>query len=312
MTNLVTTGGAQVPAHIAKRMGTSNLVANIGGGIDFGGLPRISIKGSTFRIIEGGGETPLETRKLNVIIVGANPGVSKVFYAGKFTGKKDDDGGAPDCFSLDGVRPDMDAKSKQNDLCATCPNNQWGSKVTDEGQKGKLCADQKRLAVVAANAPDGTIYLLQVTPAALRNLNDYVKALGRHGYPPETVVTELGFDSSASFPKLTFTMKGFIDEDALDAVDRIFDSEEVRKITGEKSQVAALAVPATPKTILVSEKPEQPKATNAKAAAFGVEEEVARPAPKPRKEPAPVATVVSSSLTDDIRSLLGDDDDDGE
>ena len=309
MSNLVTTGGAQVPAHIAKRMGSSNLAANIGGGIDFGGLPRISIKGSTFRVIEGGAETPLETRKLNVIIVGANPGVSKVFYAGKFTGKKDEDGGAPDCFSLDGVRPDIDAKDKQNDLCATCPNNQWGSKVTDEGQKGKLCADQKRLAVVAANAPDGTIYLLQVTPAALRNLNDYVKTLGRHGYPPETVVTELGFDSSASFPKLTFTMKGFIDEEALEAVDRIFDSEEVRKVTGEKSQAAALYVPSTPKTILVSEKPEPAKAQNSKAAAFGTVEDAPRPAPKQKKEPTAVATVVSSSLTDDIKNLLGDDDD---
>jgi hypothetical protein len=127
----------QVPAHLAKRIGQPSVLAqSISGGLTSGSdFPRISIKGSRFRIIEGGAETVLESTTLDVVVVGANPRLSKTFYAKQWT--PDSEPSSPDCFSLDGIRPHSDSTSPQNDICAGCPQSAWGSKVTPLGQQIK-------------------------------------------------------------------------------------------------------------------------------------------------------------------------------
>lgn len=234
MTDIVP-ANIKVPAHLASRIGAPSALATaLTGGLSSGAsYPRISIKGSRFRIVEGDTETVLDSTALNVIIVGANPRLSKTWYAKMWT--PDSEPQAPDCFSLDGVKPSAEAANPQNDLCASCPHNAWGSKVTPLGQQVKACADQKRLAVVAADDPSGPIYLLQVTPAALKGLNQYQKELSVRGIPPEVVKTKVSFDTDASFPKLKFTFGGFIDEETQKVVDDLFGSEQVKEITGEVS-----------------------------------------------------------------------------
>lgn len=233
----------QVPAHLANKINQPSVLGDslgggIGGGADF---PRISIKGSRFRIVEGGVESVLDATSLEVVIVGANPKLSKSWYATAWT--PDADASAPDCYTLDGVSPHPDSAQPQNDLCASCPQNAWGSRVTQQGTKVKACADQKRLAVVAADDPEGGIYLLQVTPAALKGLNQYQKELSMRGIAPEIVKTVIAFDTQASFPKLKFGFGGFITEEIQKAVDPLFGSEKVLEITGE-ADVGAVALPA--------------------------------------------------------------------
>ncbi len=104
------------------------------------GYPRISIKGSRFRTIEAGVETVLNTTELMVVVVGANPRLSKTWYAASWT--PDADPPAPDCYSLDGIKPHPDSTSPQNDVCVNCPHNAWGSKITPQGTKIKACGDQ--------------------------------------------------------------------------------------------------------------------------------------------------------------------------
>ena len=137
MSNLVPVS-IQVPAHLAARVGApSALALSLTGGISSttGGFPRISIKGSRFRIIEGDTETVLDQTFLDVVVVGANPRLSKQWYAKAWT--PDSEPSAPDCFSLDGIGPDPESTSPQNDLCASCPQNAWGSKITPQGQQIK-------------------------------------------------------------------------------------------------------------------------------------------------------------------------------
>jgi hypothetical protein len=252
MSNLIPTN-IQIPAHLANRMGQPSALAQsmaggLGGGADF---PRISIKGARFRIKDGDTETVLQQTALDIVIVGANPRLSKTWYAKAWD--KDAEPTAPDCYSLDGVRPHTDSAAPQNDLCATCPHNAWGSKVTPQGQQIKACADQKRLAVVAADDPTGPVYLLQVTPAALKGLNQYQKELTMRGIAPEIVKTRVSFDTDASFPKLVFGFGGFLDETSMEQVDGLFGSAEVKQITGEESAAPAVAAPAPakPKPMLV-------------------------------------------------------------
>lgn len=316
MSNLIPTN-VQVPAHLmAKLSQPSVLSQSLMGGISGGdgeSYPRISIKGSRFRIVEGGSETVLDTTALDVVIVGANPRLSKTWYAKAWT--PDSEPSAPDCFSLDGVGPHPESTQPQNDLCASCPQNAWGSKVTPQGQQIKACADQKRLAIVAADDPEGPVYLLQVTPAALKGLNAYQKELSMRGIPAEIVKTRITFDTDASYPKLKFGFGGFIDEGTQAIVDKLFGTAHVKEITGESAPVAvpkpalakpapveAAPAPAVPDEVVEANggKPEAPKR------GFGAKK-AAEPAPKAKIAEEPkAADTATASLADEIAALVGE------
>ena len=324
MSNLIPTN-VQVPAHLTSKVGqpsalSQNIASGISGGASF---PRISIKGGRFRIVEDGTETVLDSTTLDVVIVGANPRLSKTYYAKAWD--KDAEPTAPDCYSLDGVRPHPESETPQNDLCASCPHNAWGSKIGPQGQQLKACTDQKRLAVVAAEDPSGPVYLLQVTPAALKGLNAYHKELSMRGIPAEVVKTRVGFDTDASFPKLKFGFGGFLDEDTYAVVEELFGTDEVLEITGEK-QPDTVAEPTQPRKAAVKAKPapepepepepvtKEPAAPKRGFGAAKATKPAAKPKPKPEPKPEPKAAAEVdddvSSLADEIEALLGDDDDD--
>ncbi len=277
---LIIPAGMKVPAHILARGQDSALAKSIVGGItagDFG--PRISIKGSRFRIVDNGEETILNTVELDVVVIGANPRLSKKYYAGAWD---PNDVKAPDCASLGGISPNEDSPSPQSDLCKTCPHDQWGSKIGPQGQKLKACADLKRLAVVSPDDIEGPIYLLEVTPAALKGLDAFQKALSSRGIAPEVVKTKLSFDTQASFPKLQFGLGGFLTEDEITTIDQIIAGELVKKVTGEEDPnlIQTTVVATKPKAGLNTPKPSV-KAAPAPAEAEEVaeEEQVQEPAP---------------------------------
>lgn len=264
----------KVPAHLAKRIGKGQdmAAANLGGGLSTGpSFPRISIKSSRFRLIEDGAETVLNEPILKAAIVNAGPGLAKTYYASDWDPDADPTG--PDCLSMDGVRPDSSVAEPMCDLCAKCPKGAWGSKTMPNGKKAKACSDHKRLAIVAAEDPEGSVYLLQVTPAALGGLNQYSKELSRHGVSPSMVITHIGFDPKASFPKLTFSYGGFLDEDAYNTVSGRMGTDEVLEIIGVQAGSTAPAEEVEPK----------PKA---KAKPVAVEEEEAEAEAEPVEEPA--------------------------
>lgn len=343
MSNLVPIN-VNIPAHLAARIGApsvlaQSVMAGLGGGPSF---PKISIKGSRFRIKEGSTETVLNTLELEVVIVGANPRLSKTWYATKWDPNAEPN--APDCYSLDGVSPAADAENPQNDLCASCPKNAWGSEVTEKGQQLKACSDHKRLAVVAADDPSGPVYLLEVTPAALKGLNQYQRELTMRGIPAEVVKTKVTFDTDASFPKLQFAFGGFLEAETQSVVDGLFGSPEVAEVTGEATAGAPAPAPApaprpqvAPKPVaVVAPPPPAPAPAPAPAAeaaprrGFGAskpaapvaEPPVAAPAPAPRvvraraaaPAPAPVAAPAAAptapaavaSLADEIAALVGE------
>jgi hypothetical protein len=285
-------------------------------------VPRISIKGARFRIVEGDTETVLDSTTIDVVIVGANPRLSKTWYAKQWT--PDSEPQAPECFSLDGMSPDPQSTQPQNDLCASCPQNAWGSKVTPQGQQIKACADKKRLAVVSADDPTGPVYLLEVTPAALKGLNQYQKELAHRGIAPEIVRTRVSFDTDASFPKLKFGFGGFNEADTQEAVDPLFGSAQIKEITGETlrqpvavPQVAApVAAPVAPKPAVKVAEPE-PAPTPAETPAapkrgFGASKpatpaaKAPAPAAKAPAAAAPAAPMAAAALADSIAALVGE------
>lgn len=323
---LATINGLNIPAHIMARMGQESAVAkSMAGGLGGGdNLPRISVKGSRFRIVEDGEETVLPTTYLDVVVIGSNPRMSKTYYAKAWD---PDDTGAPDCKSLGGVAPDDDSADKQSDLCATCPHNAWGSKTGPQGQKLKACADIKRLAVVSPDDLEGPVYLLQATASAFKDLAAYQKALTSRGIAPEVVKTRLTFDTKASFPKLEFSLSGFLEEEEIAVVDRIINTPMVKMVTGESDpnllQTVAVttpkpqlvkAAPAPAPALAPAPAPEAPAGAALKRGFGGGAKVAAAPAAaapakaaakqKPKVVPAATAAEPATSLEADILNMI--------
>ena len=246
MSNITT---MNVPAHIAARIaarqqaGTKSAVAASIVGGDGPSIPRISIRAGRYRLNEDGVETTVGVT-LDTIIVGANPRVSKVFYGKAFDASAENI--RPDCWSNDGLKPDASVQNPVHGSCADCPHNVLGSKILPSGAKSKMCADQRHLAVVAAADP-AKVYSLTVPVSGMKALREYFKELGNYGIGPEEVITELGFDDSASFPKITFKQKGYVPEKAISRVDAMLESDPVKMATRQMAPKAAgpaLAAPA--------------------------------------------------------------------
>ncbi len=221
-----------VPAHIAQRIAerkadTSKKSATMSAIVSGDGFPfpRISTRASRYRLVEDGVETTVGI-SLDAVIVGANPNVSKVYYGRPYDPNATDL--RPDCFSNDGIRPDPSVEAPVHNACATCPNNVLGSKLTPSGAKSKLCSDQRHLAIIPAADPSGKVYSLTVPVSGMKALREYFKELNNYGLIPEEVVTELGFDDNADFPKITLKRKGFVPEKAVKKIEEVSKSDMVK------------------------------------------------------------------------------------
>jgi len=275
MSNLIPFDSAKLPASIAKAFSISFDDFSTG---QKGGFPVISIKGKVFHI-KRGDEKTLVTKpdsdgepaaSLEVIVLKTHPGVAKTYYSKGFSEGSVE---KPDCYSNDGTAPAADAQSPQAKTCAACPHNRWGSKITEDGKKGKSCADVKRLAV----APAGQIndpMLLRVPAASLKTWDQYVDLLKKRGVPPPAVVTKVGFDYTVAHPALTFKPVGFIDEAMAVEVKEVLDTDVVQNIIG-----------GAPTAAEVDNGDDAPKAA---AKPAPVEEEAPAPAPKKPAKPAAV------------------------
>ena len=271
-----------------------------------GGFPVISIKGKAFAVVRDGERTLLRNPKdpdsaatsLDVVLLKVNKGTSKVFYL-KGYDKDTSEGQKPDCYSPDGIAPAADAENPQAKKCATCPHNQWGSRVSEKGAtKGKACSDTVRMAVAPAGQLNDPM-LLRVPPASIKALGEYGQSLAKRGVGYNMVVTKVAFDMEAESPKLTFKPVGLLDDDGWSQVQETIGSDVVSSILGTNP------APAVAKPVAEVDEDEAPKPV--KKAAPEPEEEApkpvkkAKPAPVAEEEaPKPVKKAAVVEATDDI------------
>lgn len=222
----------KLPAHIKPKSKVANLFAAALGG----GFPVISIKGKVFHIVKGDEKTLVTqpdddespASSLEVVIVGVNPNKAKVFY---LKGFEEGSIAKPDCYSNDGVAPAADAQTPQAKKCATCAQNQWGSKITENSKQGKACADHMRLAVTPAGQLNDPM-LLRVPAASLKMLGIYGETLSKRGVEPHQVVTKVGFDYTVAHPALTFKAIGFVTDAMMAEIAETQQSAVVAQILG--------------------------------------------------------------------------------
>jgi hypothetical protein len=293
-------GSSKLPAYL-KAFNVSELNADLTAHAG-GGFPVISIKGKTFAIVRDGERTVIPNPKdpespatsIEVVIIKANKNTSKVFYL-KGYDKDSSEGQKPDCYSNDGIAPAADAQNPQSKKCATCPHNQWGSRVTDKGtSKGKACADTVRLAVAPAGQLNDPM-LLRVPPASIRALGEFGQTLAKRGVGYNMVVTKIAFDAEAESPKLTFKPIGFLDEDGFAEVREVMESKIVSDILGA-SPVATEADEA-----VEAPKAKQEEAKPAKVAKTEEEvEKAVKVAEKPKVEKPAAKKEAPAVVEDDV------------
>jgi hypothetical protein len=224
-----------------------------------GSVPRLTTKGKTFRFKLDDDEQKAG-QEVKLVIVGLSPiaGLAHTFYKDGYT---PDASSPPDCSSNDGVKPDPWISNPQNDVCASCPNQKWGSAVSMSGGKAKACRDSRHLYVAKAkefgeNPAEATLYLLQVTVNSLKNFSNYGKELAAAGIPgPQFVVTQVTMDEEASVPMLHFKMLGVLAE-------KLGIASHTRSEAKEWSSATALPPPSG-KPAGKQELPESPAAIEA-------------------------------------------------
>jgi hypothetical protein len=228
---------AVLPSYLAK---APKIVGNIPIGNP---RNRISLKGREFHIIRSGVEVGvLETKHADVVIVGAVPHISRLYYSTRYS---DAEQKAPACYSPDGIKPANDVQNPQSSICATCQQNKIGSAQggDDMESKGRACGFFRRIAVILSNDPEHVVYQLdlksqtlfdkQGDPANNRyGFNEYIRKLASAnngaGIDPGYVVTRITFDPKVSVPKLLFQPIGFIEKELADVVIQLVGSDVVK------------------------------------------------------------------------------------
>lgn len=217
-----------------------------------GGFAVMSFRGSKWRVKHGGEETPIVDQdgeavpSLRAVLVKANRNISKVYYAKKFEEGSLDE---PDCLSIDGIVPDPGVQNPVSKQCATCPKNAFGSRITDSGKKAKACSDNRRMVIVPegdlANERFGGPMLLRIPPASLADLAAFGRKVKQAGYRYNTVVTRIGFDMDAAYPKLNFrAVRPLSDEEANELVGLLDDPDFQSKMEAILASAVDYQAPA--------------------------------------------------------------------
>ena len=290
MANDLSLLGGNLPAHLQGQLDdtTKSLMGGSGGS----SIKRISIRGSVFRMLDGGKQIAQnDERAMNIIIVAAAPYNSRSFYTKTFS--ESSAGLLPDCFSDDGITPNPRSENKQCATCKDCPQNIAGS---GNGQS-RACRFSRRLAVLLENDQKGEVMQLTLPASSIFGKADngkmpleaYVKLLGANRVSVTSVVTEMRFDTSSSTPKLTFKAVRYLEAD-----------EFANAQQSGKSPEAKQAIGSTPAELDGGKLPAPaPKAE-------------AKPAPAPKVEAEPVAEPTKrtakkeAEAPNDINSVLDD------
>lgn len=289
---LFSKGGNTLPAHLRTLELDETTKALMGGNGASG--KRISIRGGVFRMIVDGKEVAQnEDRSMNIVVVAANPNVSRSFYAGDYEEGKNI---SPDCWSNDGIAPDTKVSEPQASKCASCPQNIAGS--AKQGG-GRACRFSQRMAVMLENDLQGDVYQLTLPAQSIFGnvengkmpMQAYAKFLGGHGLPVTAVVTEMRFDTASATPKLTFK-----------AV-RPLEADELANCQEKgRSAEAKAAISQTPAAMDGA----KPKAIAAKPVADDASDDT--PAPKAKAEEAAEEPVkrAKKAAPKDVSAILDD------
>lgn len=173
-------------------------------GLDGKSVQRIRTKNKTFILPPDDEKVP---RELTVVVL--DWAYNYQYFTKPWT--PDGDNEPPVCFAIGQTQRDMVPSQNSPDIqndgnpCATCWANQFESASTG---RGKACQNRIALACMLYSdeyGPEDGIFIISVSPTALKNWGKYSKALNERGYAPAQVVTAVSFDPNQAYDCLTFS-----------------------------------------------------------------------------------------------------------
>jgi hypothetical protein len=243
MTVVPASFNGQAPSKVfANQQNANDLSEGISGGYGLikyrGKVWSIQHNGQTQQLMRDDGDGPRGS--IDVVIVKANPHLSKTWYENGYTEGNDN---PPDCASANGVTPDAGVPKKQSNICAQCPRNAWGT--APNGGRGKACGDHRRMAVLPLtdlkNEYFGGPLLLRCPAASLQDMAAFDAKYRQLGYPYFSLGVKIGFDATESYPKFTFQAIRPLSDAEANIVVAWQQSPEVMRIVSEENVVAAPA-----------------------------------------------------------------------
>lgn len=236
MSNVIPFQPGQVSRVFANDHVQDDLSAGVAAGFGLigyrGKVWSIRYRGEERKLLRDDGDGPRNS--IEVVILKASTVISKIWYE---QGWVEGNNEAPDCYSLNGVSPEVQSRKRQSDACALCPRNVWGSRTTPQGKQGKECADSKRLAVVPLGDINNEVFggplLLRVPAASLQELAQYGQKMQKLGYPYYAIGTRIAFDAEQSYPKFVFSGIRPLTDDEAPLVKALRDGHMVDRIIGE-------------------------------------------------------------------------------
>jgi hypothetical protein len=137
------------------------------------------------------------------------------YYLGPYNAK---DIQPPACFAIAPseamLSPSDNSPVKQNeDTCATCQQNQFGTHATG---KGKACKNTVILALLPPNeAEEHDIWVLKTSPTAVPYFNKYASKVNQMNIPLSVVKTRIFLDPDSTYASVRFEPLG-VDEKNID------------------------------------------------------------------------------------------------
>lgn len=206
MANAVAKAKINLPADINKEM--ADEVARLQSRLSAPSGDRIQVtQGKTFKL-PNGQEIDGPLPAVIIDFVAAN-----YFYEQAYSR---DQVSPPTCFALGmepaGLTPSPNSPDVQSPACTSCWANQFGS-----SGKGKACQNTRLLAVIPTDADaDTPIWVLRVSPTAIRAFDGYVSTIARkYGAAVRAVVTNIDFSGDADYATLRFNDAGPVSKDLL-------------------------------------------------------------------------------------------------
>ena len=261
----------------------------------------------TFKRIVNGEQIGNAVRgEINLIVVGALPKVSRIFYKEKFDPNKE--ATLPNCWSNIGDKPEAAAQDVQHSNCADCPQNIKGSGDTG----GRACRFQRRVSVLVEGDDSGEVYQFNIPAKSLfgkgsgniHPFESYIKYLLANGESPDNVVTNVSFDANADTMELLFTPLRNISDQEYELVvasqskpeTKLYTMITVAQADGVTKQPAAIA--SKPKPVVSRSDEPDDEAEEVE----DIEEPIKRKSKKVEVEPP-----VKSKLADVVSEWSGDE-----
>jgi len=279
---------------VVKQTALSTKFANVNDELSAGVTSAPSMIKLNIRTMEfdmhTGGTIIYSAKKITGILVAASPNTSNRYYKSNFDPKAESK--APDCHSVDGVKPDSTIACPQAKFCKMCPHKVFGTKG-----KGKACSDYKRLIFCFFDESEGTnelsyqLYRFDVPPGSLKALPAYKNYLNTIGKAFYRVKTEIAFNPDGDYTSVCFKAVDQLNDEISNFVEKVVRkdpkisemlSDEVREFEEESIEAPIEEDVFTP----VKEK-ETAKKTHA-------------------KKPTAVFAIDSEDLNDEIERLTRD------